>query len=1415
MMRPLVLLLLAAAVLPGQAATEVKYCMPSDASSSSLNKCTEVMGRANTDNITFSCVAGGSVSGCIAKVGAGEADLVTLDGGHMYVASNTHGLVPVVSENYGGEMGTEYYGVAVVKKDFCEEGVTLDSLKGKYACHTGYQRTVGWYMPAGELLSNKVMDVVRDDAGVEDVAESIAAFFGKVCAPQTGNGAELTSNGTRSNFDGLCGGCKSTCDAKDEYYGYAGAMHCLNEAGDVAFVKHSTPMDYAADGDKKEDWSELAQDDMQLLCPAGGCADLDEYKDCNFGKVPSHALVSSAAMASSETGALVKEALVNAGKDAEWLEDAKDLGGMDGVIFSGDTESLDAVEGGALASFMDQSALDNYAAVNNASRPARFCVTNEAELQHCLTVTEALRTFDAGHSADNLEWGCVLMSDVPACLAALGNGDAEMRVVDGAQMYEAGLEYDVTPLVAELYEGAEVDGKEYWSVAVVNKEFCDAEEVTLDDLKGKNACHTGYRRSAGWWMPLGALSAEGVITAAPTVNTNVAPDALAMDAFFNKMCAVGVSSQGGPAYASNGTSTAYDKMCTACHSNCSSTDLYAGYEGAFRGLVEGSCDVAFTKHSIPTSYTNGEAEWATKSQDDLRLLCRNGGCKMIDEYKECSLAEIPAHAVVARPDLIYMEDLRSILVDASKDEATKEKMFEAADLWGEETEGLMAIEGDVKEYLGDTHDVYSALYSAQWTGVPAAYRPEGEALYCIPYPANVTVEEKCSDALRAANNENVTFACVRGDSIEGCMQMIANKTADMTTMDSGDQFVSYQQYGLVALAAENYGDDSGASYWGVAVVHKDMCKDEITLKDLKGKNSCHTGYGKTTGWNAPVGYMISKNILSSVDEDGSVLPDAEAVAAFFGDTCAPRTGTLGPKLERTENGDITSVLWEEGLCTSCAGDCTTEDPYYDYTGSLQCLMDNKGDVAFVKHSTPLDAEEEDQEHLRLLCFSKPGCASLEDYDTCGIKVPAHAIMGREELINGAAIKALVAAAEDEEFVASITEVAGLKNVVVKKTTQKLDLVSDFEEFFGQEYMESITALHRFNQPTMRFCVHSEEELTFCNEHMPSLNNGQDYANFTCTLPEGKSCPQAIADGEADLVVLDSHDTYNANKAQGLEVVAAEDYGSGTMEYYAVAVVTKDFCEGGKKTFNDLQGLTACSTSYRKTAGWTVPIGYMLSTEAMPYVSVQDDVQDDAESATAFFSKTCAVRTVDNGPKMSDDGEGALYEPMCTACKDDCSATDTYTGYDGALRCMMEAESQAVAFVKHTTAIDYASDGESKQEWSTLAKDDLRLLCPDGGCAAVDDYEGCNINAVPAHAVLMAGGSPYAHAVKKALEEAAGIEEFSSTVLNTEANPDDFIFKSSTKEIKAVDRTTAGYLGAITSAFEGIDMLDEGADTAGR
>lgn len=217
--------------------------------------------------------------------------------------------------------------------------VSLANLKGKNSCHTGYRKTAGWNMPVGYLVDSKVMNVKNTEPGVNTDAESIAAFFSKVCSPRVTSDGPTTSG---TAWEPLCTACGGDCTEDSPYYDYAGTIRGLNDGVcDVAFTKHDTAPQVVSDGSAPEPWATLVQDDLRLLCPLGGCAPVTDFQRCNFAGVPSQAIVGSVALQRTPEGAKVKEALVNAGKNPQFLEAASQLDASAGFILTANTQSLD------------------------------------------------------------------------------------------------------------------------------------------------------------------------------------------------------------------------------------------------------------------------------------------------------------------------------------------------------------------------------------------------------------------------------------------------------------------------------------------------------------------------------------------------------------------------------------------------------------------------------------------------------------------------------------------------------------------------------------------------------------------------------------------------------------------------------------------------------------------------------------------------------------------------------------------------------------------------------------------------------------------------------------------------------------------------------------------------------------------
>lgn len=91
------------------------------------------------------------------------------------------------------------------------------------------------------------------------------------------------------------------------------------------------------------------------------------------------------------------------------------------------------------------------------------------------------------------------------------------------------------------------------------------------------------------------------------------------------------------------------------------------------------------------------------------------------------------------------------------------------------------------------------------------------------------------------------------------------------------------------------------------------------------------------------------------------------------------------------------------------------------------------------------------------------------------------------------------------------------------------------------------------------------------------------------------------------------------KDDDLVPIVSEQYGEYGVKYYGVAVVKKSNTGFTLKT---LEGRTSCHTGARRTAGWNVPVGYLLRTGIMEKVPCNGGDYYDLKAASKFFYKSC-------------------------------------------------------------------------------------------------------------------------------------------------------------------------------------------------
>ncbi|XP_037313676.2 transferrin-a [Pungitius pungitius] len=550
------------------------------------------------------------------------------------------------------------------------------------------------------------------------------------------------------------------------------------------------------------------------------------------------------------------------------------------------------------------------------------------------------------------------------------------------------------------------------------------------------------------------------------------------------------------------------------------------------------------------------------------------------------------------------------------------------------------------------------------------------------------------DKCRALAASAPAFSCVKRESVLSCITAIKAGEADAITLDGGDIYTAGQvNYDLQPIIAEDYGTTADTCYYAVAVVKKGTT---FGIRDLQGKKSCHTGLGKSAGWNIPIGTLVSMGLIQWTGIEDQ--PLEEAVSTFFSSSCVPGAT-------------------RKSLCKLCSGDCSKShsERYYDYSGAFQCLKDGAGDVAFVKHLTVPESEKDGYE---LLCKDNTR-APIDQYKSCYLaRAPAHAVVSRKdpqlaELI-WSSLDAVQKRPQDFRLFSS-EAFAPSKNLMFKDSTEKLvKLPPSMDSFLylGAGYMSSISSLTKESTPAtssaIKWCAVGHAETSKCDSWSINILNG---ATIICqNAPTVEECLTKIMRKEADAMAVDGGQVYTAGKC-GLVPAMVEQYseelcgtaGAKASSYYAVAVVKK----GSGVTWDKLKGTKSCHTGVGRTAGWNIPMGQIHKKTG------------DCDF-TKFFSSGCAPGAEPSSPFCTQcigSGETVGDQFKCKA-----SSEERYYGYAGALRCLAEGAGD-VAFIKHTTILEFEH------------KSDYQLICPGKEPVEVEDYASCHLAIVPAHAVV--------------------------------------------------------------------------------
>jgi len=482
---------------PNNIVTNIRWCCVNEREYLKCGAWSNALLTANLTRSSLACVAGLDKFDCYRKIFNDEADLMTADSGEIYTAGRYYNLVPIANELYSpifnSPSANTYYGVAVVRAG---SPINLNNLQGARSCHSSVGSSSGWNQPISQLLRDRRLNIIDCNNHVK----SASLLFGSMCAPDALN---RQFNPTGDNPSTVCDLCQGTngntfCTNQDPYAGNIGALMCLYNSGDVAFVRHTALIEL-----QQRD-PNFPIDQFQLLCTNGQRVAWQQFQQCNWGVAPASAIVVSHRRP-KQLRDIYRKVLIDS---ARFFSSQN---GYFQLFNSQRYQSNDLLFSDAAIDFNlldDRTSYTNYLGSEYLAmlsrlyecplRVLRWCVLSVYEKEKCRLMKNAFARKNIKPDID-----CVSSKNAIECMSKIRQGIADIITLDAADAYRAQRYYQLIPLAAEDY-GVDMESNVMYAVAVAKRTDLT---TNLWNLRGKTVCSTAMGDLAGWHVPIDYLNA--------------------------------------------------------------------------------------------------------------------------------------------------------------------------------------------------------------------------------------------------------------------------------------------------------------------------------------------------------------------------------------------------------------------------------------------------------------------------------------------------------------------------------------------------------------------------------------------------------------------------------------------------------------------------------------------------------------------------------------------------------------------------------------------------------------------------------------------------------------------------------------------------------------------------------------------
>ncbi|XP_015175750.1 PREDICTED: transferrin [Polistes dominula] len=547
----------------------------------------------------FECSVARDRFDCLRKLANNEADVASLQAEDLLAVSmnkfdflTTFELRLFTKEKYEFEM------VALVRKNIDSEW----DLKGKRFCHPGFEISDTYTKSLSMYFENRIIPKECDPEKtlLENRLTALSNYFEAACIAGPWIDDAALDKKLKKKYKNLCSLCynPASCSIGDKYHGRDGAILCLTDnVGDIAWVRLDDVVQYFK-------MTESNKDDYSYLCPDGMTRPAKDDNPCIWLQQPWPVIVSPIKIA--ETAVDMINLTIN--RSYLWKNAFYDVLSFHSTFILTETfySPIDYLE----RSIGFLSANDR--ATCKPSRRVSWCISSNIEDRKCRWLRDASFVYGIEPSIS-----CIQESNRMSCLDAVRNQEADIFVSKPEELLQV-FKKEMKPIL-QVTTNPEYDIK---IVAIVKR---NSLYKSIKDLKGANACFTGYQ-SIGW-------NTFVTIMKMISKENGDCSDIKAVGNFFSHSCVPGLS-------------TMKTDIPRNLYSLCRRDVNVENDIDTFSCLTSGRADVVF----VNLNNIKKEFNITNLGNEKYKILCKEETTQKETE-EACLLTRITSTAIVAHQNI--------------------------------------------------------------------------------------------------------------------------------------------------------------------------------------------------------------------------------------------------------------------------------------------------------------------------------------------------------------------------------------------------------------------------------------------------------------------------------------------------------------------------------------------------------------------------------------------------------------------------------------------------------------------------------------------------------------------------------------------------------------------------------------------